>query len=135
MYKTSDEALDAYREELYSYYSDISKEAYGFRCRLDLSGMSCHDIDLAIEQMEFMANVAREEQEQYHDVCDERFERNIESIINLGAKDRATAIRWIVDANDLGEEWDAGYIEYSFGLTYGKYNEELTRSMLEVAHP
>ena len=47
------------------------------------------------------------------------FEAMVSQNIALGAPDRETAIRWLVDSLDLGKTaQDAGYVCYELGLPY-----------------
>ena len=45
------------------------------------------------------------------------FEKSIDSLIASGAGDRATAIRWMHEANDTN--YDGEYLCYTLGLPYG----------------
>jgi|TARA_R110000764_G_scaffold157773_1_gene245589 hypothetical protein len=134
MYTTSDDAFDAYREELYSYFSDVSKEAYGSRVRLDIANMSVADIELKIDQAEHCAMLAQQDRDEEAALCVRRFEANVSSMIEMGAADRSTAIRWIVDANGMGDEDDIGYIEYQLGLPFRQYADEIDHAINHVLH-
>ena len=48
------------------------------------------------------------------------FEARIAEYVALGASDRETAIRWILQAEGLDNEYDAGYVCYHLGLNYDK---------------
>jgi hypothetical protein len=111
----------------YDLYSDLHKDAYGFRPR----GGSFYDADTTDEQRQWLwdqaiadledrlAEDARREAEAV-----KAFEASLEESIKLGAGDRATAIRWAIQAGGFEREWDPGYICYNLGLPYHKGYEE-----------
>lgn len=48
----------------------------------------------------------------------QNFEKSISDIMDAGATDRETALRWFVQANDFENECDPGYVCYCLGLPY-----------------
>jgi hypothetical protein len=48
----------------------------------------------------------------------DRYEASLAEYMSMGAEDRATAIRWLLQAEGLDKEHDGGYICYSLGLPY-----------------
>jgi len=117
------------RESMIQIYSDFYKDAYGFRPR----GVNYHEFTLAELKADF---------DSFREVCDENeraekeanerasvaFESRIQSVIDMGAGDRETALRWIMDSYeehdfDYGTEgiiWDLGTgfsTEYSIALS------------------
>ena len=74
-------------------------------------------------QMELEANMEKE--------AVARFEKAIAEYMQMGAEDRHTAIRWLLQAEGLDKEYDAGYICYNLGLPYGmdkEFEAHLTRA-------
>ena len=63
---------------------------------------------------ELDASMAREEEEKRLAIA--AFEQSIQNTMMAGAKDRKTAIRWIVDALDV--DGDYSYACYKLGLPY-----------------
>ena len=98
-------------------YWDMYKDAYGVRPRgVDTSSWTVETflkefayLGLVIEREE----IARKEAETEAVVV---FEQRIQSLIELGAKDRATAMRWIHEAEDT--QGDDEYLAYTLGLPY-----------------
>lgn len=106
-----------------SVYSDLFKDAYGFRPRGILA--TFEDIadfkknwDRAVADLE--VEIKREQIEKSKNVMD--FEKRITDIISMGAGNRATAIRWICDGEGV-ENADSqdGYehLEYMLNIPYG----------------
>lgn len=84
-------------------WSDLHKDAYGFRPRFSLAHYSDADLDaLWLRTIDDLAeNMAAEREAAL--VAQRDFEARIDQTIELGARDRAQAIRWIADAVDAVE--------------------------------
>jgi len=104
--------------------SDLYKDVYGFRPRVgfwdvwestDENGRQAiwdNLIEAHEREME-RYNLARQQA-----IVD--FEARVSDVINLGAQDRATAIRWISES--LDSDSDNEYLEYYYELPYGYIN-------------
>ena len=98
-------------------YWDMYKDAYGFRPRsIDTSSWTLEQF-----QAEFVIlNQAIEAEEKVRVAAQENaifsFEKRVDDLIFSGAKDRATAIRWIHEAEDT--RGDDEYLCYTLGLPY-----------------
>jgi len=109
-------------------YSDLYKEANGFRP--GQSGMewwNSLDDDGKQKQWDSLLEDLDDEikrQEQYEREAIESFEAAVSNNIELGAADRAEAIRWMIQAGGWEREFDPGYICYCLGLPYHKGYEE-----------
>jgi hypothetical protein len=101
--------------------SDLHKDAYGFRpCQnwwADWGSMNNvgkqQEWDSMIDAME-RREASRKEAERASIVV---FEHNVTTTIANGAKDRATAIRWLMDASTANG--DVEFFEYLMGIPYG----------------
>ena len=110
--------IDEYKMELYGYISDASKDAMGFRTRLDIDSMTIEEVMAACDYWEQRVIEAIEEDKIREERCIKEFEKSVADIIDMGAGDRETAIRWLKGE----DEWyinDESYFEYSYGLPYG----------------
>jgi hypothetical protein len=109
--------VDLLKDVLYSEISDASKDAQGFRTRLDVTEYSVADLfDLADYYWKAASEAADEDERAYVRAI-AKFEANIASVIASGAGDRETAIRWFRDANKdswMGDE----SIRYELGLPW-----------------
>jgi hypothetical protein len=111
----------------YDLFSDLYKDAYGTRPRYhrfydesttdaerqEFWDWAIRDLDLEMER------VAKAEAEAI-----ESFEKAIADSMEMANCDRATAIRYQIQALDMENEYDAGYICYTLGLPYFKGYEE-----------
>ena len=102
--------------------SDLHKDAHGYRPSSffwqnwdDASNDQKQSIwdDLCEDLSRNVALLAREAEHAL-----QAFEAQIDVNIELGASDRETAIRWIVESLDLGGYATAEYACYHLGLSY-----------------
>lgn len=104
-------------EQAQSTYWDMYKDAYGVRPRgIDTSSWTLEQFEaefLVLGVTIADAEIQRKESEENAVVV---FEQRIYTLIHAGAKDRATAIRWIHEAEDT--HGDDEYLCYTLGLPY-----------------
>ena len=121
--------------------SDLHKDAYGYRPTslfwIDWNnGSDSYKQkmwDYLLEDLD--AELSRERDEQALAVFS--YETQIANNIALGAADRATAIRWMLQAMDLGENdlcYGGSYVCYELGLPYHMQTEfnSICKQMLAV---
>ena len=112
---------DLERWDLESTISDVHKEAYGFRPRgYNFSEMPLDELRALYDRWAEAARQAFDEERAREEAAVEEFENRIESLIEMGAGDRDTAIRWFLDGMELDEFslHDAGFVCYELGLPY-----------------
>ena len=126
---TNDSALSAQlvgesRQNLLAIYSDMHKDAYGFRPRHLFTEMSTEEL---VSDMEYFgklidANLAQEAIAEKAAI--DALEARLASYMEMGAPDRATAMRWELEASgdaltlQSGAKYDVGYYCYCMGLPY-----------------
>lgn len=109
--------------------SDFSKEAYGFRFRSYKEWWTKDELEAEYAHLSSICdeNIAIETEREERALVD--FEALIQETIALGASDRETAIRWLVDGEDLEmTEQDLQYFFWGHGLSYeiqNKWSKEL----------
>ena len=109
-------------EQAQCIYWDMYKDAYGVRPRgIDTTDWSLEQFESefavlgrVIEQEE----IARKEAEAE---ATANFEQHVTNTICMGAQDRATALRWIMDASQADGDWE--YFCFLNGLPYGYFRE------------
>jgi hypothetical protein len=104
-------------EQYSSIYWDMYKDAFGIRPRgIDTSAWT--EADFLAEFKELGEIIDREEKvrvaAQQNAVFS--FEKRVNALILSGARDRATAMRWIHEAEDT--QGDDEYLCYTLGLPY-----------------
>lgn len=107
-------------EELESIYCDMHKDAYGVKARWIKFG-SVEAGRKALDELQLAVDAEMENQRRSEEVHAHLFERRVESLIVMGAKDRETAMRWIHQAENT--DGDDEYLCYSLGLRYGYFKK------------
>lgn len=98
-------------------YSDFYKEAHGFRPRhVNTDTWTEADYEREFEQLSQVCkeNLQREAAQEAEAV--KKFEQHVTNTICMGARDRETALRWIMDASTADGDWE--YFCYLNGLPY-----------------
>lgn len=108
-------------DEYADMWSDMYKDAYGFRPRIDISDWSAEDFEQEFKWLgETIAeNEAKAARDTFEAEVD--FEIEISKAMDLGAADRDTAIRWLFEAVnlDVGHPLDREHFEWKHGLKFG----------------
>lgn len=101
-------------------FSDLHKEVYGFRPVQDQYNvwLSMSLIELEIEHGFLLEALERSQDDERsrEQAAVAKFEARMTELLSSGARDRATAVRWLQQAH--GAEDDIGYLEYQLGLPY-----------------
>lgn len=111
-------------EQAQCIYWDMHKDAYGVRPRgIDTSYWTLEDFEAefailgqAIDREETARKAAEAE-------AIEKFEQHVTNTICMGASDRATALRWIMEASSANGDWE--YMCYDLGLPYRYFANEV----------
>ena len=98
-------------------YWDMYKDAYGHRPR----GVNTSTWTLVDFEQEFASLgsvIQREEADRKTAEAEaiEKFEQHVLNTICMGARDRETALNWIMDASNANGDWD--YLCWDLGLPY-----------------
>ena len=109
-------------EQLHSIWWDAYKDAYGFRPRTIEVGhwtaeMFRSDLEFLGKEIERQEQNRRDEEA----LAVERFSKRVQEVIESGAGDRETALRWIMEADDCRGDWE--YLCYQNGLPYGFFKK------------
>lgn len=111
------------REQLECMLWDLYKEVRGVRPRhIDFRSMTEADLlamEAGLQEELALAEKARKEDQSRAVV---RFSKRVEQVITAGAKDRETALRWIMEADQAGGDWD--YLCFINGLPYGYFGKK-----------
>lgn len=106
--------------------SDLYKDAHGFRpSEYYFDRWDQASDDEKQEMWDYLCHVAADKAEserRYEEQAMAEFDAAINTAINSGAKDRATAVRWMVEAWCPGDDvvaYDLDRFCYDHGLPYG----------------
>ena len=117
-------------------FSDLHKDVYGYRPR----GAAMED---------WNSRTPRQKNELYNALCDElevvtqdekrQADRNlfeftglIMDMIELGAKDRETALRWMTQDHEFHSEQDVSHWVWAHGILFTEYGKQLVKDLLEI---
>ena len=109
-------------EQAREMYWDMYKDAYGVRPRwIDTTKWTLADFETefaslatAIEQAEVERKTAEAE-----NIA--KFEQHVMNTICMGARNRETALNWIMDASNANGDWE--YLCFDLGLPYGYFRK------------
>jgi len=104
-------------EQMASQYWDIYKDAHGIRPRgIDTSSWTEADFNKEFEELYLIAELnCRQRQADEQDAA-RKFESRVKELMEIGAKDREMAMRWIHEAE--GSNGDDEFLCYLVGLPY-----------------
>ena len=104
-------------EQAREIYWDMYKDAYGVRPRgIDTSSWTLDQFEAEFKVLGQAIADAEIERKQSEENAIVVFEQRVYTLIHAGAKDRATALRWIHEAEDT--QGDDDYLAYTLGLPY-----------------
>ncbi len=106
------------RENLITFIYDGHKDAYGFRNRgYDFDSMTMAELEAEADRISDAIEAENKRMDEMYARNTADFEKQVAKYLEM-AGSREAAIRWILQAEGLEKEYDAGYICYSLGLPY-----------------
>lgn len=109
-------------EQAQCQFWDMYKDAYGVRPRgIDTSGWTLVDFDREFASLSQVIDAEEAQRRQSEAEATVRVEKAINTLIRSGARDRATAIRWLHESHDT--QGDDEYLCFQLGLPYGYFRE------------
>ena len=115
-YKSWDEYTPL--EQTASIWWDMYKDAYNFRPRgVDTSDWTLETFRKEIDYLQEVIERNDLQRRVDEDAAIQAFEARVTKIIELGARDRAMALRWIHEAEDT--DGDDDYLCFRVGVPYG----------------
>lgn len=112
------------RESLELYVYEEHKSAFGTKGRhYDFKSMTDKELH---EQARYISDTIiqnHKEEKEREKKAIKKYEASLESIIKLGAENRKTAIKWLLESKDFHKTDDASYICYELGLPYSMESE------------
>lgn len=110
------------KEQLECIVWDAYKDAHGFRPRhLNLQAMTEAELKAELEYLEVVIHQNAIQQHADEQVAITKFEQHVTNTICMGARDRETALRWIMDASEAQGDWE--YFCFLNGLPYGYFRK------------
>ena len=112
-------------EQMACQYWDMYKDAYGVRPRgIDTSTWTEDDFLAEFESLNDAIKESIEQQRRAEVVGVKKFEARVTQVIESGAADRETALRWIMEGSDCNGDWE--YFCYCNSLPYRYFDKKVT---------
>ena len=108
-------------EQAQEIYSDMHKDAYGFRPRFDYSTWTLDKFNSQFELMGQIIEADNKVEKENQEKSAHDFEMRVLSLLQTGAKDRTMAVRWIHEAE--GSNGDNEYLCFLLGLPYSYFKK------------
>ena len=107
------------RRDLEIFIYEEHKTAYGVKGRhYDFASMSMVQLRKEADRIADAAEATLDAEAAAEAEAEARFYAQVGDLIETGAANRDDAIRWILQAEGLDNEYDAGYICYCLRLSY-----------------
>jgi len=106
------------RDQLAATHYDFYKDVHGVRPRwMDYDSMTEQDLEAELDNLSKQAEVVFAEEAKREQEAIVAFEARVADLLDTGAADRETAIRWIHEAE--GSDGDTDYLCFLVGVPYG----------------
>jgi hypothetical protein len=122
-FKTWEEMTE--KEQLECIFWDMYKDAHGFRPRHmmdEIRSATVEELRKDLDRLQIIIKDNEQQQEEEQARAVEAFETRVSNMINVGARDREMALRWIHEAEGTGG--DDEYLCYTVGLPYRYFARE-----------
>lgn len=111
-------------EQMACQYWDMYKDAHGIRPRgIDTSSWTEEDFMKEFDYLGKLITAQEEARVEAEHMASVKFEQRVLNLMCMGAEDRATAVRWIHEAEGTGG--DDEYLCWTLGLPYSYFRREL----------
>lgn len=104
-------------------WSDLYKDAHGFRPRFDLSDYTAAELDALWERTCEALSATMAEDAAREAACVKAFHGRVEGMVADFSITPATALRWMVQADEVHLDQGWGYACYIWGLPYNMEKE------------
>jgi hypothetical protein len=112
------------RESLLQIYSDFHKDAYGFRPRhINYYAFSLEQLKADFKHFREVCDENKREEEIAAAAALVKFKAKIQGLIDMGAGNEETALRWLIDAEEF--IYDAEHYVWQQGIFSTDYGREL----------
>lgn len=127
------------KNECLMWISDLYKDVYGTRPRnWDFNAMSFEELTDFVNSLSEQAEEQDRQEKEWAEICLVEFKKSLQNVIDSGAGDRKTALRWMLQG-DMGDdtELDLYAIEYftmKRGINTLSYGESLEKELNQIVN-
>jgi len=112
--------------------SESAKTAYGHKYWVDYANMSLVELEELADSYGNSATEQLERERQAEEEAILEFESRIQDVINLGAGDRQTALRWITSQETFYHQQCVEHFVWELGVLFTSYGKDLIKELLGV---
>lgn len=110
-------------EQMQCQYWDMYKDAYGVRPRgIDTSTWTEYAFQVEFEHLALTIQANDIQRQEAEATAVKNFEQHVINTMCMGARDRETALRWIMDASTANGDWE--YFCFLNGLPYRYFEKK-----------
>jgi len=113
-------------------FSEMHKSAFGSRPRMDTSEWTAEDFQKQFDVLADIIEDREREEREMEQRAEEELEAEIEQLIKIGARDRATALRWMTQCEDFYHEQCVDHWVWERGLLCTEYGRRIAKELMEV---
>jgi len=118
------------REEMLSMMSDMHKDAYGFRGRVNYSNYSMDELNAEVDFLQGIIEDDLKQQavRQQQDIV--VFKNLIQETIEHGAGNHETALRWLLEGSEYPQ--DIEMFVWSYGIDFCDYGRSIYKQICKL---
>ena len=122
------------RQGMIEMYSDFYKHTYGVRPRFNYKMFSLEQLEEDFENFSKVCDANAKAEAEAENKAVVVFENRVQSLIDMGANDRKTALRWLVESYDKNDFYDVDFFIHNLGLGYSndQYPQDLKKELLPI---
>jgi hypothetical protein len=110
-------------EQMQCQYWDMYKDAYGVRPRgIDTTSWTAYAFQVEFEHLALTIQANEIQRQEAEATAVKNFEQHVINTICMGARDRETALRWIMEASTANGDWE--YFCFLNGLPYRYFEKK-----------
>ena len=110
-------------EQMQCQYWDMYKDAYGVRPRgIDTSTWTEYAFQVEFEHLALTIQANDIQRQEAEATAVKNFEQHVINTICMGARDRETALRWMMNASNANGDWE--YFCFLNGLPYRYFEKK-----------
>ncbi len=125
------------KDECLMWISDLYKDVYGSRPRnWNFNAMSFEELTDFVNDLSEQSEEQSRQEKEWAEICLVEFKKSLQNVIDSGAGDRKTALRWMLQG-DMGDDTqlDMYAIEYftmKRGIDTLSYGESLEKELNQI---
>ena len=126
------------RNEVMMWVSDLYKDVYGVRPRgYNWSAFSNTELEEFVNDLGEQAEAEAKRAEEMANEAEVEFNKRVQEVIDLGAGDRETALKWMLDGDRGDEDLDLYAVEWftmSRGIDTTDTGRKVEKELISIAN-